>query len=98
MKNIKSFEQFIAENNQEVNDETMNESASISSISNKLEKTMLEMKKTVEKWKAEKDDKKKTDLKDKLKELTEKKKDFEKQLNNAIEELDKAAELKSDEE
>jgi len=98
MKNIKSFEQFIAENNQEVNDETMNESASISSISNKLEKTMLEMKKTVEKWKAEKDDKKKTDLKDKLKELTEKKKDFEKQLNNAIEELNKDAELKSDEE
>lgn len=93
MKNIKSFEQFIAESNQ---NEEVNESASISSISNKLEKTILEMKKTVEKWKAERDEKKKDDLKEKLKELTAKKKDFEKQLHDAVEELDKDTELKAE--
>lgn len=90
MKNLKTFEEFINESNDSME---VNESASISSISNKLEKTMLEMKKTVASWKSEKDEEKKSKLKDKLKELTAKKKDFEKQLNDAIEDLDKDAQL-----
>ncbi len=93
MKNIKSFEQFISEG---VNNEELNEGASISSVSNKLEKTMMEMKKIVGSWKSEKDEEKKNKLKDKLKELTDKKKDLEKQLNAAIEDLDKDAELKAE--
>ena len=61
MKNIKSFEDFINESKQE---EAVNE-ASISSVSNKLEKTMLEMKKLVGTWKTEKDEDKKSKIKEK---------------------------------
>jgi hypothetical protein len=92
MKNIKSFEDFINESKQE---EVVNE-ASISSVSNKLEKTMLEMKKLVGSWKAEKDEDKKSKIKEKLKELTAKKKELESDLNDAIEDLDKDAELKAE--
>lgn len=92
MKNIKSFEDFINESKQE---EAVNE-ASISSVSNKLEKTMLEMKKLVGTWKTEKDEAKKAKIKDKLKELTAKKKELESDLNDAIEDLDKDAELKAE--
>jgi t-SNARE complex subunit (syntaxin) len=92
MKNIKSFEDFINESKQE---EAINE-ASISSVSNKLEKTMLQMKKLVGNWSSEKDEAKKAKIKEQLRDLTDKKKELEKDLTAAIEDLDKDAELKAE--
>ena len=106
MKNIKSFEDFTAENKisedgrivEGAESTEVNEAASISSISSKLEKVIKDMKKTVGQWKEEKDADKKAKFKETLKDLTEKKKALEKELHKAIEDLDKDAELKSDEE
>ena len=106
MKNIKSFEDFIAENKisedgkivEGAESTEVNEAASISSISSKLGKVIKDMKKTVGQWKEEKDADKKAKFKETLKDLTEKKKALEKELHKAIEDLDKDAELKSDEE
>lgn len=104
MKYIKSFEDFIAEN--KISEEgkivegtetsEVNEAASISSISSKLEKVIKDMKKTVGQWKEEKDADKKAKLKDTLKGLTDKKKALEKELHEAIEDLDKDAELEAE--
>lgn len=94
MKNIKSFEQFIAEN---FETEAVVESKSITSISNQLEKTIKEMKRLVEIWKKENDEAKKNKIKDQLKELTAKKKQLEQDLDDAVAELDQDVELEAEE-
>lgn len=87
MKYIKTFEQFVNESTE------VNESRSITAVSQELDKTGKEMKSLVDKWKREKDEKKKDELKIKLKELTTKKKDLMGELQDAVEKLDKEAEL-----
>ena len=65
------------------NESTVNEGRSINKISKELEKTVLDMKKTVDEWKLAEGDRK-SELLEKLRELNKNKVELSKELDSAV--------------